>query len=300
MFGATVDYRLLRLLVRPRSALVGPKPGSDSNDSLGRSSSSVIASMPPPPAPPSVADGVARLRKFNDRIGGRLPLAGRLRYLDVGCGFGDMTVALALESGGVVKGVDVVAKRVEAARRLAESASLDSSRVGFERAGWDDLAPDEKFDVVLSHEALEHYAEPLAFLTRARSLMRDERSKLLLGFGPFFHALFNGHVDWIFRIRIPWLVLIFSEAAILRLRYEHARPWDPASRWEDVEGGLNQIRVGEFLRGIENAGLATDCLIFNCQLRRWPLLRALSSGLMRVPWVRDYFAFSAYGVFRRA
>ena len=295
MFGASVDYRLLRLLVRPRSALVGPKPDSDSDDSLRRSASDIAATPPP-----SVADGVAKLRKFNDRIGGRLPLAGRLRYLDVGCGFGDMAVALALESGGVVKGVDVVAKRVEAARRLAESASLDSSRVRFERAGWDDLAPDEKFDVVLSHEALEHYAEPLAFLTRARSLMRDERSKLLLGFGPFFHALFNGHVDWIFRIRIPWLVVIFSEAAILRLRNEHARPWDPASRWEDVEGGLNQMRAGEFLRGIENAGLATDCLIFNCQLRRWPLLRALSFGLMRVPWVRDYFAFSAYGVFRRA
>lgn len=118
-----------------------------------------------------------------------------------------MAVALALESGGVVKGVDVVAKRVEAAWRLAESASLDSSRV---------------------------------------------------------------------------------------------RPWDPASRFEDVEGGLNRMRAGEFLRGIENAGLATDALIFNCQLRRWPPLRALSSGLMRVPWVRDYFAFSAYGVFRRA
>lgn len=280
MFGARLDYWLLRPLARrPAEADGAVLSAGAEGDSL--------------------AAGAARLARFNARVGGRIPRDGRMRYMDAGCGRGEMTVALALESGGFVKAVDSNPEYVEAARSLARAASLGPARVQFECADCTDLARDgDAFDVVLSHEALEHYADPRSFLARARSMLRGPGSRLVLGFGPLFHSPVNVHVTDALKAPIPWCPLLFSEKALLRLRQERWRPHDPADAWEEIEGGLNRMRHGEFLRWTGQLGYATDFLDVNPQLRRWPPLRALSSALVRMPLVRDYFAASIYAVLR--
>ncbi len=276
MFGPRLDYWLLRPIVR-RPALGPVAPG---------------------PAPDATVGGL-RLRKFNKRLAGGIPLAEGLRYLDAGCGRGDMAVALAQASGGFVKGVDVNPASVGAARRLLASTSLDPAKVEFECA--DVLAlreSGEKFDVVVSHEALEHYADPEAFLATCFELLKDDGSRLVAGFGPLFRAPLNTHVDYMFKFPIPWAALLFSETALLRLRSEFHRPNDPAARWEDIKGGLNRMRYSQFLHWVGCCGFTTERLVVNLQLKRWPPLWAVSSALVRLPVLRDYFATSVYGVFR--
>lgn len=247
---------------------------------------------------PAAEGGAARLRKFNRRTMGGIPLRENMRYLDAGCGWGDMAVALALATGGKVTGCDAEPACIGVAKKLLASTSLDPANVQFECTDVLAFSAAEKFDVVLSHEALEHYADPEAFLAKSLELLKDAESRLVVGFGPLFHAPFNIHVDWLFKVPIPWCALLFSETAILRLRSEFHCPDDPATRWEDVKGGLNRMRYSQFLRWIERAGFTTEFLVANIQLKRWWPLWAVSCVMVRVPFLRDYFVQSIYGVFR--
>ena len=96
MFGSQIDYHLLRPLTHSRGLKARPVDAA-TNDEKAQ----------------------ARLQKLIDRLGGRFPLSPDKRYLDIGCGPGDLTLALARASGGHVTGIDVVQRYVDCARNDA-------------------------------------------------------------------------------------------------------------------------------------------------------------------------------------
>ena len=90
-------------------------------------------------------------------------LAG-LRVLDIGCGAGLLCEPLA-RSGAQVTGIDAAARNVAAARIHAASQGITIDyRVGDPAAA---LRPDERFDVVLLLEVVEHVADVEAFVAAA-------------------------------------------------------------------------------------------------------------------------------------
>jgi SAM-dependent methyltransferase len=101
-----------------------------------------------------VASWLARLR----------PARGRL--LDVGCGSGELLEALRAD-GWRVSGVEPSARSAEIAR---SRRGLDVQATAFEHA---DLAG-RAFDAVVFAAALEHLHDPLAALTRARTLLAPD------------------------------------------------------------------------------------------------------------------------------
>ena len=105
--------------------------------------------------------GLRRLNFFVERLekwrGTRSP--SEIRILDIGCGKGNIALALSrLEY--VVTGVDFDATSIAEAKRTAADFALTAR---FVKGSFDALA-DQQFDVIIASEVLEHQKDPAAFL----------------------------------------------------------------------------------------------------------------------------------------
>ena len=282
MFGSTIDYRILRPLTHNRRL-------ETETELNARFSQYAAIDM-------NAAE--ARLLKLQDRLQDRLPIQTNLTYLDIGCGMGDITLALARLGAGHVTGLDLVPRYTSAAIANARLLGL-ADKAEFVCHDVHDWTPPRRFDVVLSHEALEHIHDPKGFLARLDALVAPD-GIVVLAFGPLFPSPFGDHMDAFFRAPIPWRGVLFSEEAVLRLRRERYRPTDQAARYSEIVGGLNLLSYSDFLRHVEETGWTFDFLAVNPQLVRFPLLARISNSLIRLPRIRDYIASSVYAILRRA
>ena len=96
------------------------------------------------------------------------PFAG-LRILDIGCGGGLLSEPMA-RLGADVMGADAAPRNIPVARLHAEQSGLV---IDYRHTTAEDLAAaGEQFDVVLNMEVVEHVADPQAYLTACRNLLR--------------------------------------------------------------------------------------------------------------------------------
>lgn len=237
-----------------------------------------------------------KLRKLMRRFEGRLPVDPGLRYLDMGCGTGELSIFLARLGAGHVTGIDFMPRAIDAARLNAGREGV-AGKVSFVCADLHEWMPAEKYDVLLSFDVLEHVRDPRRFLRRMAEFVTPD-GVALLAFGPLFHSPFGDHMTPFFRVKMPWRGVLFNEQALLRVRRECYRPTDPATRLEDIAGGLNCMRYSEFLEHLAATGWAPRSLRANAMLERGPL-RALSDLVTRTPRLRDYFVHNVYVVLER-
>ena len=282
MLGATLDYWILRGLAHSRNLATEEKLNFLSTRTLEDSS----------------GDAMPKFRKLVDRFEGHLPIDPGLRYLDMGCGTGELTLAFTSLGIKHITGVDFLPRNIERAHGRARQLG-GIHGVQFICCDLYTWSPEERYDVLLSFDALEHIDDPAAFLRRMAEFITPD-GIAVLAFGPLFHSPFGDHMWDFFRLQVPWRGLLFSEDALLRVRREYFRPTDPATRYGEIAGGLNLMRYTEFLRYVRETGWTFDYLAVNPFLRRWPLLRSTSDLAARIPMLRDYFVHSVYVVLRRA
>lgn len=100
------------------------------------------------------------------------PLQPGLRLLDVGCGTGAITRAVALQvAPGEVVGLDREAAQLETARRLATVQGIHNLQ--FVQGDASQLQwPDESFDAVYCRFVLEHVADLQAVIAEMRRVVR--------------------------------------------------------------------------------------------------------------------------------
>jgi SAM-dependent methyltransferase len=282
MLGANLDYLILRSLAHSRN--LATEERLDALYSREADASSAQAQL--------------KLRKLVDRFEGHFPVDPGLSYLDMGCGSGELTLAIANLGARRITGVDYLPRNIERAGAHARQSGVgrDVQFVCRDLHAW---VPDQKYDVLLSIDAFEHIEDPLAFLRRMTDLIAPG-GIAVLAFGPLFHSPFGDHMWDFFRLQVPWRGVLFSEQAVLRVRRECFRPTDPANAYPQVAGGLNLMRYSDFLQNVRRTGWAFDFLAVNTFLKKPGPLREISDFLTGIPAIRDYFVHNVYAVLRRA
>jgi SAM-dependent methyltransferase len=166
---------------------------------------------------------------FGERIWDEL--AGKV-VLDFGCGSGAQSIEMAQHGAKRVIGLDVRESVLGEARLAAEKAGVSDRCVFTTEAN-------EKVDVVLSLDAFEHFDDPAGVLRAMSNLVRAD-GRAMIEFGPTWYHPLGGHLFSVF----PWAHLIFTEQALIRWRSDFKT--DGATRFSEVEGGLNQMTIRRF------------------------------------------------------
>jgi SAM-dependent methyltransferase len=159
--------------------------------------------------------------------------------VDFGCESGFEAIDIAQHGVQRVIGIDIREGPLEGARRKAVEAGV-ANRCFFTT----ELL--EKVDVIVSLDAFEHFADPLAVLGVMRKLLKDDGC-VLTCFGPTWYHPLGGHGFSIF----PWAHLIFTENVLMRWHRE--RSSSNAKHFGEVEGGLNQLTIRAFERIVEQS-----------------------------------------------
>jgi SAM-dependent methyltransferase len=279
MLGETLDYWLLKGLAHRRNIATEAELDARAAET---SDESFAAAMP-------------KLDKLVRRFAGHLPVDAQATYLDMGCGTGELTIALAKMGVKRITGVDFLPRSIETAR--AHAHRLRAGNAQFVCADLHSWQPPQKYDVLLSFDAFEHIDQPRAFLQKMKQLVAPNGVAVVC-FGPLFHSPFGDHMWGFFRLQLPWRGVLFSERAMLRVRRECFRPTDPARRLNEIAGGLNRMRYSEFIGHVRAAGWEFDYLAVNTFLRDGSFARKISDGLARLPGIRDYVPHNVYAVLR--
>lgn len=201
-------------------------------------------------------------------IPGFLEMVRGKTVLDHGCGPGFQAVAMALAGARRVVGVDIWDVWLQKGRDLALHEGC-ADKVTFTDA----LPAEEKFDVVVSLGAFEHYADPSATLRQMRELAAPG-AKILISFAEPWLSPRGSHMS--FFTRVPWVNVLFPERAVLRVRARYRD--DGATRYEEVLSGLNRMTVGKFELIIRDSGLRVEHYSLRAVKRlplvtRFPVLR---------------------------
>lgn len=114
-------------------------------------------------------DAVLHMNRF---LAATAEITSESRVLDAGCGIGGSAVWLAENLGAIVVGVNIQARQLDLARRLARNRHLED-RLEFHIADYcaTDL-PAESFDVVWALESVCYAEDKPAFLAEAWRLLR--------------------------------------------------------------------------------------------------------------------------------
>ncbi len=106
--------------------------------------------------------------EFDRNLNDPLPFQG-LRILDIGCGGGLLSEPMA-RLGAQVVGADAAERNIPVAQVHATQSGLE---IDYQHTTAEALAQaGEQFDAILNMEVVEHVADPLAYLTACRQLLK--------------------------------------------------------------------------------------------------------------------------------
>jgi len=172
--------------------------------------------------------------------------------LSAGCAEGMESLAIAKLGAREVVGVDI---RIDSSQNRRLMEQYPDSRVSFCRTNVECLSfPDGAFDIVVTCGSLEHFNDPSMALGELRRVLKDD-GIIYLTSGVWAHP-WGSHMN--FFTKVPWVQFFFSEATIMKVRslYRH----DGATRYSEVEGGLNNVGVRAFKRMVSGLKLKTEYL----------------------------------------
>jgi SAM-dependent methyltransferase len=191
--------------------------------------------------------------------------------IDFGCGGGKEAIEMALHGAEKVIGIDIRERLLEAGKELSIKYGV-SYRCTFT------TQTSERGDIIISKDAFEHFEDPPAVLKQMRRLLKPNGC-VMAAFGPTWLHPYGGHLFSVF----PWAHLIFTENTLLRWRSNFRS--DGATRFSQVEGGLNQLTISKFESIVKNSPFEFEFMetmpIKGLNLLKFKLLREFGSSIVR-------------------
>lgn len=202
---------------------------------------------------------------FMDKIAGKT-------ILDFGCGMGFQSIVMAMNGAKYVLGIDINQIALNKGRCLAKSVDLDT------KVEFNDRLDDHHlgaFDMVISQNSMEHFGDPVGILMKMKSALRRD-GVICVTFMPPWYAPYGSHMH--FFTKVPWVNILFSEKTVMTVRSRFRN--DGATKYEQVEGGLNKMTVSKFKRIVSHVGMKIQYERYQCIkgldfLSKPPLLREL-------------------------
>jgi SAM-dependent methyltransferase len=188
------------------------------------------------------------------------------KVIDFGCGAGVEAVEIAQRGARRVIGLDKRRDVLRQATERARQASV-SDRCVFA------AETSERADVILSIDSFEHFDDPAGILRTMRLLLNDG-GVALVEFGPPWYHPLGGHLFSVF----PWAHLVFTEEALIRWRSDFKS--DGATRFSEIEGGLNQMTIRRFKKLVRESEF---------EFRSFEAAPIRKAGLLSNPLTREFF-----------
>lgn len=229
--------------------------------------------------------------RFLARLPADLSFEGR-SVLDYGCGTGQTCVIVAQRGARRVLGVDL--QEVDFARSQLEGRYSElADRVEFRQIASAADIGEERFDLVLSKNTMEHVADPEGYVSDMAGLLAPG-GQLVIGFNPLWKSPYGAHIH--FMTKVPWAHLMFPEEVVLRER-RRFRPDEDPSCYEEIKAGLNRMTLAKFRAVMAKSGLEPTYFEVN---RNERAVAKVLNAFSRVPGLREYFAFSVHSMWRRS
>lgn len=188
-----------------------------------------------------------------------------LRVCDFGCGAGEQTIAMSEYARSVV-GTDLNLTRLPELP-WPHNVTFTENTNGYR----------DHFDVVISQNSMEHFADPFKTLKLMKGLLVPG-GRLMITFGPPWYAPYGAHMmDY---VRLPWIHMLLPEKAVMHIRNKF-RPNNQVKHYDEVEGGLNKMTVKKFEQLI-------DSLNMPCIYRKHEGVKK-ADFLTKAPGLRELF-----------
>lgn len=170
--------------------------------------------------------------------------------MDIGCGNGEDVIQTALMGANKVLGVDI-RNLFDTSQKKAEMLGI-SEKVNYSTKVLKEIPPGI-IDVALSKNSFEHYDNPEEILLDVHRLLKPG-GKFFITFGPPWFHPYGGHMSFMFKY--PYPHLIFRERTVMKIRCLYKN--DGASKYREVEGGLNKMTIRKFQQLLVKTGFRKE------------------------------------------
>ena len=227
--------------------------------------------------------------KFWKRLGGKPNVKGKV-ILDIGCGWGGLSLELAQSGAQRVIGIDLTKSRINFCKEhLKQNFPHLQNCLEYHCCELADLKLNEAVDIIVSKDTFEHVENLEQLLIDIASVLRPN-GIVMSGFGPLYNSYFGDHKAT--DAKLPWFHLLLPESYLIR-RLNKKRGLS-LSNIKDL--GLNKLSFKDYLSIFENAPLNTEYFVTNGSER---IASKIFRILARVPFLREYFTQSIYIIMRK-
>ena len=176
---------------------------------------------------------VEKIKQHFALEGKKQNLLENLKILDIGCGGGLISEPMA-RLGAIVKGIDASEKNINVAKIHAERSNL---KIDYKKNSPEELNTNEKFDIILNLEVVEHVDNLEIYLKSCSNLLKKD--------GLIFTATLN-------RTFTSYLKAIIGAEYILRWLPVGTHDWNKFLKPEELEKKMlnNNLKTLD-IKGLE-------------------------------------------------